>query len=89
MIPAEEIQVRLLEERVKTLETAVSALRENNAALKTLVDVIHTDLKDIKTAMIDLTASMNRGKGGLATLLTVTTMVGSFLGWLFAQVSQK
>lgn len=77
-----EEQVRILEERVKGLETTIVTMRESAAATKTLVSVIHTDMKDIKEAINKLTAAMNQGKGSITTLVTAASIVGGFVTWL-------
>jgi hypothetical protein len=82
-------QMRYLEDRIKLLEATVVTLRENSASMKTLVDVIHTDMREIKNAVVGLTAAMNRGKGGVAMLITISTTVGGFLTWLVVQVFGK
>lgn len=77
-----EEQVRILEERVKVLETTIVTMRESAAATKTLVSVIHMDMKDIKDAINKLTAAMNQGKGSITTLITAGSIVGGFITWL-------
>ncbi len=84
-----EDQIRLLEDRTRILEATVGAMRENAAAQRTLVDLIHTDMRSIKTSVDSLTAAMNKGKGGLAAIVTISTTAGGFLTWLATNLFGK
>ena len=77
-----EEQIRILEDRIKVLESTVITMRESAASTKTLVQVIHNDMKDIKDAINKLTAAMNQGKGSITTLVTASSIFGGIVTWI-------